>query len=920
MKRLAGIVLIAAAMVIVREVGPAGDAETRATALALGFTLVAALVTGEFLRRSRLPRLTGYLLFGLLIGPYLGNVITEPMARQLLVVNGVATTLIAFIAGLTLNFERLERRVAGAGIATMVTLFVAICGLAAVAWLLWPWLPIAPTAQGTTKLAIIGLLVVVVVSFSPTMSAAVIIETGSRGRLSDFVLAMVVLADLVVLVLFSLLMQFARAVFAESAPDDVSMLARLAWEILGAAAVGSLIGAVFALYLRYIGKEVTLALLLVALLLSQVGAAQRVEPLLAAMAAGIVIANLAVPQGEMLKAAIQSGALPLLVVFFVVVGASLRLDTLAIAGVTAIGLAATRIALIWIGVRAGLRAAGASDPSGKYIWTGLISQAGITLGLASTLAAEFPTWGMQVQMLLVALIAIDELIGPALFRLGLARSGEIDARAPRPLLVVSNREPYVHSFDSRGGIVCAAATGGVAVALDALMRERGGTWIAHGGGSADRQTSDDQGKIAVPPGTTAYALRRLWIPEDDFAAYYRGFANEGLWPLCHLVDVRPKFRTDDWAAYKKVNAQFAEAIEAEMAASDTAVFLQDYHLALTALYLRKRQPSARTALFWHIPWPNPDRLQVCPWRQELVVGLLANDLLAFQLERDRRNFLAAADEELGAEIEADGTAVRFKGRSTTVVSVPIGVDYDRIQSVIADPRLAADHERLSGMFGLAGNVIVGVGVDRLDYTKGIPERLEAIDRVLTRRPDLRGRFTFVQIGVPSRSELESYGAIESEIDSRVAAVNARHAVPGGTLPIQYYKHALGLPELVALYRRADFCIVSSLADGMNLVAKEFVAARDDEGGVLVLSALAGAAEELREALIINPYDVDGFASAITRAIDMDAEERRLRMRAMRRSVAGRNVFSWASDILEGLESLWTKPLRYAARAPQDAPV
>jgi trehalose-6-phosphate synthase len=224
------------------------------------------------------------------------------------------------------------------------------------------------------------------------------------------------------------------------------------------------------------------------------------------------------------------------------------------------------------------------------------------------------------------------------------------------------------------------------------------------------------------------------------------------------------------------------------------------------------------------------------------------------------------------------------------------------------------------MFGLSGGNIVGVGVDRLDYTKGIPERLEAIDRVLSRRPDLRGRFTFVQIGVPSRSELEQYGAIESEIDRKVEEVNAKHAVPGGCRPIYYHKKALGLAELVALYRMAHFCVVSSLADGMNLVAKEFVASRDDEDGVLVLSALAGAAEELREALIINPYDVDGFAKALTRAIDMDPEERRLRMRAMRRVVAGRNVFSWASDILEGLESLWTKPLQYAGRPPEGAPV
>ena len=316
-----------------------------------------------------------------------------------------------------------------------------------------------------------------------------------------------------VLVLFSLLMQFARAVFTEGAPDDVNMLARLAWEILGAAAVGSLIGAVFALYLRYIGKEVTLALLLVALILSQVGATQRVEPLLAAMAAGIVIANLAVPQGEMLKAAIQTRR----------AAAARRIfrggGRIASAGYTRHrgsdrNRSCRNAHRAHLDRRARRTACRASvDPSGEYIWTGLISQAGITLGLSSTLAAEFPTWGTQVQMLLVALIAIDELIGPALFRTGLARSGEIDATAPRPLLVVSNREPYVHSFDARGQIVCSAATGGVAVALDALMRERGGTWIAHGGGTADPSdapTSSD--KIAVPPGVPAYGCAASGFP------------------------------------------------------------------------------------------------------------------------------------------------------------------------------------------------------------------------------------------------------------------------------------------------------------------------------------------------------------------------------------------------------------------------
>jgi trehalose-6-phosphate synthase/Kef-type K+ transport system membrane component KefB len=918
--RLAAVALVIAAMLVIRQAGVSGSDDARGTALALGFTLIAALVAGEFLRRFKLPRLTGYLLFGLLVGPYLGNVITEGMARQLQLVTGLATTLIAFIAGLTLNIERLERRVAGAGLTTVVTLAIAMSGLAVLAWFAWPWLPIAPDASGNAKLTIIGLLVVIVVSFSPTMSAAVIAETGSRGKLSDFVLAMVVLADLVVLVLFSLLMQLARATFGEGAPEDVNLLVRLAWEIGGAIAFGSLIGALFALYLRYVGREVTLALLVVTLLLSQVGLSQRVEPLLAAMAAGIVIANVAVAQGDALKSAIRSGALPLLVVFFVAVGTSLRLDTLAAAGVAALGFAAVRIGLIWIGVRAGLRIAGMKDRAGEYVWTGLISQAGITLGLAAAVAAEFPTWGSQVQMLLVALIAIDELVGPALFRTGLVRAGEIDASAPRPLLVVSNREPYLHNFDDSGRIVCATATGGVAVALDALMRERGGTWIAHGAGTADHETVDTGDKIRVPPGNPAYDLRRLWIPPDEFAAYYGGFANEGLWPLCHLVDVRPKFRTEDWTAYQHVNGRFAEAIDREMPTDDTPVFLQDYHLAMTALYLRRRRPNVRTALFWHIPWPNPDRLLMCQWRRELLAGLLANDLLAFQVERDRRNFIHAVQDELGAEIEADGASVRYKGRSTTVVSVPIGVDYDRIQGVVTHAGFDEESVRLREMFGLSAANIVGVGVDRLDYTKGIPERLEAIDRVLTRRPELRGRFTFVQIGVPSRSELESYGAIESEIDRKVSEVNAKHTIEGGAMPIYYHKSALGLADLVALYRMAQFCVVSSLADGMNLVAKEFVASRDDEDGVLVLSALAGAAEELREALIINPYDVDGFAAAITRAIDMNPEERALRMRAMRRIVAGRNVFSWASDILEGLESLWTKPLQYAARGPEDAPV
>ena len=929
MRRLAALIRAVLAVVWVRNIGPAETVASAGTALALGFTLLGAWIAGDVIRRLHVPRLTGYLLFGVLVGPYLGNVISESMAGQLQVITGVATTLIALIAGLSLNVERLGRRFIAIAYMTGTTLAVAMAGLFTFAWLAWPWLAIAPDAGGAERLVMIALLVLIVASFSPTMTAAVTAETGARGRLSELVLAMVILADLALLVLFSFAMQLARIVFG-AGTDNVPVLARFGWEIGGAVAFGALVGALFALYVRYVGREIALVLIAACTLLSQVGTTQEFEPLLAAVAAGLVIENLAVAQGDALKAAVQRAAPPILLIFFVAVGTSLRVDALAIGGLVALAISVCRIAMIRAGVVAGLAVSRLDRTPGEYAWTGLISQAGITLGFASIVAAEFPGWGTNVQMLLVALIAIHELVGPIVFRQGLARAGEIDPHAQRPLLVVSNREPYLHTRSGDGRLVAAPATGGVAVALDALMRERGGVWIAHAAGAADRDVVDASNKVRVPPDHPSYELRRLWIDEPTFSAYYGGFANEGLWPLCHMVDIRPQFRSEDWAAYQAVNVRFAAAIDEELADSDTPVFIQDYHLALVAPALRARRPEARTALFWHIPWPYPDRLRICPWRRELVAGLLANDLLAFQLERDRRNFLLAAEEELGAEIESEASRIGHDGRHTTVISVPIGVDYDRIQGIATDPQLQAEQQRLRTMFGLRSD-IVGLGVDRLDYTKGIPERLAALDAVLTRVPDLRGRLTFVQIGVPSRSELASYSAIEAEIAEAITDLNARHRVDGGAPAVVYHRSPLGIRSLVALYRMAHFCIVSSLHDGMNLVAKEFVASRDDEDGVLVLSALAGAAQELHDALIINPYDVDGFADALVRAIEMPRAERSARMRAMRRVVAGRNVFSWASDILEGLESLWTKPLHYltgfpqgdgtgAARGPEDVPV
>lgn len=464
----------------------------------------------------------------------------------------------------------------------------------------------------------------------------------------------------------------------------------------------------------------------------------------------------------------------------------------------------------------------------------------------------------------------------------------------------------MHTRRADGAIACAPTTGGVAVALDSLLKERGGTWIAHGAGDADKLVVDEHDRVRVPPDAPAYTLRRIWLSAEEEGRYYGGFSNEGLWPTCHIAHVRPVFRTEDWAEYQSVNRRFAEAISAELGDSSAPVFIQDYHLALVASELRRLRPEARTALFWHIPWPHPDRLRMCPWRREIMSGLLANDLLAFQLERDRRNFLLCVRDELPAEIER--STIRMDGHSTHVVSAPIGVDFDRITRYATDTSLAAETERLQRELKLdTPGLLIGVGVDRLDYTKGIPERLTAVDRLLTSVPELRGRLVFVQVGVPSRSKLESYASIEREIDDLVADINRRHGEGPDHGPIRYRKSSLKIRRLVALYQLAHFCIVSSLHDGMNLVAKEFVAARTDEQGVLVLSEMTGASQELTEAIIINPYDIDGFAQAIRQAIEMPAEEQRSRMRAMRRVVAGQDVFVWASDILEGLERIAPRP-------------
>lgn len=893
MRRLTALTItVALAWLLVARLG---DGAASSSALALGVALIAASIVGWLFELVHLPRLTGYLIFGLICGPYVANIITRPMARDLQLFNGLAIAIIAFTAGLELNVFRLRSRLRSIMTMAGVTILLAFVALFALLYVLWPWLPIAPEMSGWTRAAVVAVATSVLVGFSPTVTIAVIAETRARGSLAELTLAVVVFADLVLILLFTLSMAWTRAVLAD-APDLYALVGALLWELPGSMAFGAIVGSMFALYLRWVGREVTLALVAMCAFITGAGQLWHFDALIAAIAAGIVVENVATPQGDVLRDSLERGATPILVLFFTAAGASLHVDALAVIGLAAVGIVAVRMVLLHAGSVVGARFARDEHASTPLLWRGLVSQAGVTLGLTILVRSEFPEWGVRFETLMVAIIAMHELIGPILFKSALAASGEIGRRAGG-LVVVSNREPYLHEYDANGVVRVRATPGGVSVALDALMRERGGVWIAHGAGSADRMVTDDRDSVDVPPDAPAYRLRRLWLTPEEEAGYYAGFANGALWPLCHQAHVRPVFKAEEWEAYQQVNRRFAEAAAAE-APADASVFLNDYHLAMVAPHLHELRPRLRTAIFWHIPWPDADRLRICPWRAEIIRGLLANDLVAFQLVRDQRNFLQATVDELGASVS--GEMVYFGDRPVRVAAIPIGADFDRITTILADDQLPSRMSALASDWALAGKV-VGIGVDRLDYTKGIPERMAAIGRALDANPDLADRFVFVQIGVPSREEVQGYAAIAAEIDGQIHAINTRHGRGPDDGPIRFLKQSFPMPDLVALYRLADFCIVSSLHDGMNLVAKEFVAARDDFGGVLILSELAGAAQELEEALIINPYDERGFTDAILRAVAMPEWEERRRMQALRRRVAGRDVLVWASDILQQLE-------------------
>jgi alpha,alpha-trehalose-phosphate synthase [UDP-forming] len=465
-------------------------------------------------------------------------------------------------------------------------------------------------------------------------------------------------------------------------------------------------------------------------------------------------------------------------------------------------------------------------------------------------------------------------------------------------IVVANREPYVHRFEG-GKIVCIKPASGMASALDPVMRASGGVWVGASSGDADRQTADEHGHVAVPPDDPSYVLRRIWLSREEEDGFYYGLSNEGLWPLCHVAFVRPVFDPDDWETYRAVNTRFAEAVLEEAGSRPTFVFIQDYHFALLPRILKDANPNLIIAQFWHIPWPNREFIRTFPWKEELLDGMLGNDLLGFHLRYHCQNFLDAVESLMEAKVDPERSEVTRGGKVTVVRPFPIGIDFDGHVALADSPAVDTAIDAWRSRLGLTDDTFVGVGIDRLDYTKGIPERLRGLSRFFEKHPEFVERVRFVQIGVPSRSEIASYEQLASEVDDAVQEIN-NHWGTKTWQPITYLPRHFGSVDMMALHRLAHFCIVSSLHDGLNLVAKEYVASRTDEDGVLILSQFTGAALELTEALLINPFAQDEIAEAIHRALTLPEAERRKRMQKLRQTVAENNVYRWAGKILHAL--------------------
>jgi len=484
------------------------------------------------------------------------------------------------------------------------------------------------------------------------------------------------------------------------------------------------------------------------------------------------------------------------------------------------------------------------------------------------------------------------------------------------VIVVSNREPYIHDFAPDGSVVVRRPASGLVTAIEPVMRACSGTWVAHGSGAADAKAVDAKDRLRVPPGEDEYALRRIWLSAEEEQGYYYGFANEGLWPLCHVAHVRPVFREGDWHSYRKINQRFADAVVAEARSDDPIVLVQDYHFALVPAMIRAKLPAATILTFWHIPWPNPESFGICPWRREILEGMLGSTILGFHTRFHCKNFLETVDRYLEARIEHEHSTISFQASETFVESYPISIAWPSAQ---VEARWCPVEQCRADVFarlGLARDQRLAVGVDRFDYTKGILERLHALERLLEKHPEWIGKLSFVQVAAPTRSSLEEYRSFQERIERICERIERRFGMSGYRpvlLLVQHHDHE----ALNELYRAADVCLVTSLHDGMNLVSKEFVAARNDEQGVLILSRFAGAARELTEALVVNPYHVEECADALQQALVMPPGEQRERMASLRMTVREFNVYRWAGRMLSDAGRLRQRQ-RIEARVLQES--
>ncbi|TPL08372.1 trehalose-6-phosphate synthase [Mesorhizobium sp. B2-4-14] len=462
------------------------------------------------------------------------------------------------------------------------------------------------------------------------------------------------------------------------------------------------------------------------------------------------------------------------------------------------------------------------------------------------------------------------------------------------VIVVSNREPYIHNRKGED-IQLVVPASGLVSALEPITRACAGTWIAYGGGSADTLVVDKNDRVEVPPENPSYTLRRVWLSEEEQQGYYLGFANEGLWPLCHIAFTRPIFRASDWESYEAVNRKFADTVVAEARNGRPIVLVQDYHFALLPRMIRERLPEAIIITFWHIPWPNSEVFSICPWREKILEGLLGSSIVGFHTQFHCNNFIDSVDRFLESRIEREDSAISYGGQISLVHAYPISIEWPPVQ-LGKLPDVAQCRQRVRERFGLAENIRLCVGVERLDYTKGILDRFNALDELLKLHPEWIGKVAFLQIAAPSRGSLPAYQQLHEECLRQAEDLNQRYGREGYTPVVMVTEHH-SQEQVYELYRAADVCMVTSLHDGMNLVAKEFVAARDDEQGVLLLSMFAGASKELLEALIVNPYDAAMMGDVLLQALTMSQEEQRQRMQRMREVVRDNNVYRWAGSML-----------------------